>query len=238
MSGPARGELLAVASVLLSVALATLAFYPSPSPALLASAAGTLIAYAAAAYAPGGRLGAVLLALTIALAAAAAAPFPPSSFLLQMAMAAALALAARTRGGAIALASVVAFSTNQPALPIVAAAASIVASWRTRRAHELLLPSGYLAASLAGFLGYPMTSALLSLAASAAAAAYLGRGLSTCPFRTDRTMYTIGLAAISALALASPLLPPAIAAAMSAGSLYVLASGLLAPAQRDRPKGV
>jgi hypothetical protein len=121
-----------------------------------------------------------------------------------MAMAAALALAARTRGGAIALASVVAFSTNQPALPIVAAAASIVASWRTRRAHELLLPSGYLAASLAGFLGYPMTSALLSLAASAAAAAYLGRGLSTCPFRTDRTMYTIGLAAISALALASP----------------------------------
>jgi hypothetical protein len=237
MSGPARGELLAVASVLLSVALATLAFYPSPSPALLASAAGTLIAYAAAAYAPGGRLGTVLLALTIALAAAAAA-LPPSSFLLQMAIAAALALAARTRGGAIALASVVAFSTNQPALPIVAAAASIVASWRARRAHELLLPSGYLAASLAGFLGYPMTSALLSLAASAAAAAYLGRGLSTCPFRTDRTMYSIGLAAISALALASPLLPPAIAAAMSAGSLYVLASGLLAPAQRDRPKGV
>ncbi len=229
MARPSYRELLAISSVLLAVVEATWAYYPAPSPGPLLAAAGLLAVYAAATSVGDGPSTSVLLTATAAIALLS--PVLPASLVI-VPVAASLALVASPVGGRralLALASAVAFTSGYPFLPLLAAAGFLAAEWRVHRVHALLLPAGYVISSIAGYLGMPVVAASFALASTAALAAYSGRGLTTCPFRTDRPMTSAGLAALAALALASKFVPSRVLIAASAAALYVLAAGLLAP---------
>ncbi|MGC8555494.1 MAG: hypothetical protein ACP5NG_00535 [Conexivisphaera sp.] len=228
MSRPSYGELLAIASVVASAVLATLSYYPNPDPGPAFAASGMLAVYAAATSVGAGAAEYALLSL-IALLTALSPLLPPQLFALSAAASVALVLSGGGRRGAIALAASVAFSPGYPWLPALAAAGYLAAGGGIRRLHGALLPVGYAIAALVGYAGHPLISAPFSMASSSALAVYFSRGLSSCPLHTDRPLASSGVAALAAVALASPILPASACSALLAGSAYLLASGLLAP---------